>query len=73
MYGAWRSHRRQAWIIAGAILVAAVLVVGVLLFMRAQDKEAECDRLRAKSDDFATDFEGSLEADGQMEALGCER
>lgn len=67
------SPNRQAWIIAGAILVAAVLVVGALLFFRAQDRQAECDRLRAKAGDAITDLEGSLEASGQMDALGCER
>lgn len=46
---------RGPWIIAGAIVIAAVLVVGALLYMRQQDqkREEECRAWQAEVAELA--------------------
>lgn len=61
---------RDPWIIAGAILLAAVLIVGTLLIFRAQDKDQRCEELRAKV--AYPDDSGSLFRDvAEMNDSGC--
>lgn len=53
-----RPQNRGPWIIAGAILVATALVVGVLLFQRSKDDA--CKRWQAEVQDMAVAYGGDL-------------
>lgn len=55
------------WIIAGAIILAAVLIVGALVYFRSQDSESRCAELRAEMS-TTDDVLGHIE---KMQANGC--
>ena len=61
---------RGPWIIAGAILVAAVLVVGVMVYFRAQDQERRCDELEAQMV-TPDSTESMLRAANEIRLLDC--
>lgn len=62
-------NTKSAWIIGGAIVLAAAMIVGAMFYFDAQEKERRCDELRA--DVFSSDPAEILSVGRKLEELEC--
>lgn len=64
-----QTPNRGPWIIAGAILLAAIIIVVAQVQFRSQDKQKECESLEAA---WRNPLETDLVAFEEWRSLGCD-